>query len=83
MRFNRTRTLVGALLLAAGLTLPAGAAQTITVRGTTNLAPMVTAAAADYRKANPGVAIDVKGNSSGAGIASCRCLSCGEPSGGA
>jgi phosphate transport system substrate-binding protein len=74
MRFNphRTRTLLAALLLAAGLTLPALAAQTVTVRGTTNLAPMVTTAAADYQKANPGVSIDVKGNSSGAGIAALK-----------
>jgi phosphate transport system substrate-binding protein len=74
MRFNphRTRTLLGALLLAAGLTLPASAAQTIAVRGTTNLAPMVTTAAGDYQKANPGVTIDVKGNSSGAGIAALK-----------
>jgi phosphate transport system substrate-binding protein len=74
MSFNphRTRTLLSALLLAAGLILPAGAAQPIIVRGTTNLAPLVTTAAADYQKANPGVTIDVKGNSSGAGIAALK-----------
>jgi phosphate transport system substrate-binding protein len=74
MRLHAHRTLapIGALLLAAALTLPVGAAQAITVRGTTNLAPMVAAAAADYQKANPGVTIDVKGNSSGAGIAALK-----------
>jgi len=51
---------------------PAGAAQTITVRGTTNLAPLVAVAATEYQSSHPGVAIDVKGNSSGAGIAALK-----------
>ncbi len=69
---HRILTPLGAVILAGALILPALAAQTITVRGTTNLAPMVAAAAADYQKANPGVTIDVKGDSSGAGIAALK-----------
>ena len=74
MRSNAHRILtsLGALLLVAALTLPVYAAQTITVRGTTNLAPFVASAGADYQKANPGVTVDVKGNSSGAGIAALK-----------
>jgi phosphate transport system substrate-binding protein len=72
MNAHRTLAPLGALLLAAALTLPVGAAQTITVRGTTNLAPLVTTAANHYQKANPGVSIDVKGDSSGAGIAALK-----------
>ena len=74
MRSNAHRILtsLGTLLVAASLTLPVGAAQNLTVRGTTNLAPLVASAAADYQKANPGVTIDVKGNSSGAGIAALK-----------
>ena len=66
------RTSLGALLLAGVLVLPVAAAQTIIVRGTTNLAPLVKTAATDYQKANTGVAIDVKGDSSGAGIAALK-----------
>ena len=69
---HRIRTPLGALVLAGALILPAAAAQTITVRGTTNLTPLVTTAAANYQKANAGVTIDVKGSSSGAGIASLK-----------
>jgi len=63
---------LSALLVAAALVLPAWAAQTINVGGTTNLAPLVATAAAAYQKANPGVSITVKGTSSGAGIASLK-----------
>jgi len=69
---HRIITPLGALLLASALMLPVGAAQAVTVRGTTNLAPLVAIAAADYQKANPGVTINVKGNSSGAGIAALK-----------
>jgi phosphate transport system substrate-binding protein len=74
MRLDAQRFLtpLGAAILAGALILPVGAAQALTVRGTTNLAPVVAAAAAEYQKANPGVAIDVKGNSSGAGIAALK-----------
>ncbi len=63
---------LSALLVVASLVVPAGAAQTINVGGTTNLAPLVSTAASAYEKANPGVTISVKGNSSGAGIASLK-----------
>jgi phosphate transport system substrate-binding protein len=69
---HRFRTPLGALLLVGALALPVAAAQTIVVRGTTNLAPLVAIAATDYQKANPGVTLDVKGNSSGAGIAALK-----------
>jgi phosphate transport system substrate-binding protein len=74
MRFQAHgfRTSLGALLLAGAVALPVAAAQNIVVRGTTNLAPMVAAAATNYQKANPGVTLDVKGNSSGAGIAALK-----------
>ncbi len=51
---------------------PAGADQAIEVGGTTNLAPLVTKAAADYQSSHPGVTITVKGSSSGAGIAALK-----------
>lgn len=63
---------LSALLIAAALILPAGAAQTINVSGTTNLAPLVAKAAAAYQSAHGGAAIAVKGNSSGAGIAALK-----------
>jgi len=63
---------MSALLVLVSLVVPAGAAQTINVSGTTNLAPLVSTAAAAYEKANPGVTISVKGISSGAGIASLK-----------
>jgi phosphate transport system substrate-binding protein len=59
-------------LIVASLVLPAGAAQAINVGGTTNLAPVVTKAAAEYQSAHSGVTITVKGDSSGAGIASLK-----------
>jgi phosphate transport system substrate-binding protein len=72
LRAHSLCTSFGALLLTGALILPAAAASTIVVRGTTNLAPLVASAAGDYQKANPGVSINVKGNSSGAGIAALK-----------
>ena len=63
---------LGALSIILSLILPAAAAQTITVIGTTNLAPLVADAAKEYQAAHAGVAITVKGISSGAGIAALK-----------
>lgn len=51
---------------------PVAAGQSISVKGTTNLAPLVAKAAAAYQSAHAGVTIAVKGNSSGAGIAALK-----------
>ncbi|MGA7570561.1 MAG: extracellular solute-binding protein [Candidatus Aquilonibacter sp.] len=72
MHVHRFLAPLTALVLPVALLLPAGAAQAVSVQGTTNLAPLVAVAAADYQKANPGVTINVKGNSSGAGIAALK-----------
>lgn len=72
MRTPRLLGPITALILPLALLLPAGAAQTINVGGTTNLAPLVAKAAAEYQSAHPGVTITVKGNSSGAGIAALK-----------
>jgi phosphate transport system substrate-binding protein len=47
-------------------------AAAIAVGGTTNLAPLVTKAATSYQNAHNGVAVDVKGSSSGEGIAALK-----------
>jgi phosphate transport system substrate-binding protein len=70
--FRSLAAMLAAALLPAALSLPAGAAQAINVGGTTNLAPLVTKAAATYQGSHPGVAIAVKGDSSGAGIAALK-----------
>jgi phosphate transport system substrate-binding protein len=74
MRLQGFRTLAAMLAAALlpALSLPAVAAQAINVGGTTNLAPLVTKAAATYQSSHPGVTIAVKGDSSGAGIAALK-----------
>jgi phosphate transport system substrate-binding protein len=52
--------------------LPAAAAAPVNVGGTTNLAPLVAKAAAQYQSANAGSRVQVKGSSSGAGIAALK-----------
>jgi phosphate transport system substrate-binding protein len=69
---NRFLAALAALFLPVALLLPAGAAQTINVGGTTNLAPVVNKAATEYQGIHPGLTITVKGNSSGAGIAALK-----------
>ncbi len=64
--------LLAALLLPVAFSLPAGADQAINVGGTTNLAPVVAKAASDYQSSHAGVTINVKGSSSGAGIAALK-----------
>ena len=75
MKFYAPRfaaTLLTALIMLATPSLPAGAGQDIVVAGTTNLAPLLMKAAADYEASHPGVTISVSSTSSGAGIASLR-----------
>jgi phosphate transport system substrate-binding protein len=72
MHVHRFLAPLVALVLPVALLLPASAAQTINVGGTTNLAPLVTKAAAAYQSAHPGVTITVKGDSSGEGIAALK-----------
>ncbi len=75
MRLHVPRTvaaLFSTLLLLVAPTRPAGAGQDISIGGTTNLAPLLIKAAADYENSHPGVTISVSSTSSGAGIASLK-----------
>jgi phosphate transport system substrate-binding protein len=68
----KLRALILAALCAVFFNTAAAAGQSISVGGTTNLAPLVSKAAIAYQSGHGGITVAVNGTSSGAGIAALK-----------